>query len=315
MAQPTNTFAVNDAVGVREDLSDAIYLLNTAETPFLSALERVAATSTKHEWQTEALASASTSNFNIEGDDATTDATVATARRYNYTGISDKVAQVTGTLEAVKKAGRNSEMAKQMAKRAKELKKDQEAILLANQAASAGTDTAARTIAGAQSWIKSNIDKASDGTAATGDGTDTYTAGTARALQESSIEAALASAWDNGGNPTMGICGKFQKRKIASFSGSSTKTQDGSSKKVVNTVDMYVDPLGNEIKFVPCRQAPTTVVYMFDMDMVKLAVLRDYQTSELAKTGDSIRKQLLVEYTLEMCNEAAHAGVYDLTTS
>jgi hypothetical protein len=222
---------------------------------------------------------------------------------------------VSGTQEAVKKAGRNSEMAKQMAKRAKELKKDQEAILLANIAYAAGGDTSARKCAGAMAWIKSNIDKASDGTASTGDGTDIQTAGTARALQDSFVEAALASAWDNGGNPTMGICGKFQKRKIAGFSGSSTKTQDGSSKKVINTVDMYVDPLGNEIKFVPCRQAPTSAVMMFDMDMVKLGVLRDYETKELAVTGDSVRKQILVEYTLEMSNEAAHAAVYDLTTS
>jgi hypothetical protein len=314
MAQPTNTFATNDSVGNREDLVDAIYLLNTAETPFLSALERVTATSTKHEWQVEALASASTSNLVIEGDDATTDAVTATSRRYNYTGISDKVAQVSGTQEAVKKAGRNSEMAKQMAKKTKELKKDQEAILLGNQAASAGTDTTARTIAGANSWIKSNIDKASDGTASTGDGTDIYTTGTARALQESFIEGALASAWDNGGNPTMGICGKFQKRKIAGFSGNATKTMEA-NRKVVNTVDVYVDPLGNEVKFVPCRQVATSVIFMFDMDMVKLGVLRDYQTADLAKTGDSIRKQILVEYTLEMSNEAAHAGVYDLTTS
>jgi hypothetical protein len=315
MGQPTSTFSTYDAVGNRESLSSAIHMLNTAETPFLSALEKVEGTSTKHEWQTEALASASASNFVIEGDDATTDASTATARRYNYMGISDKVAVVSGTQEVVKKAGRSSEMAKQMSKRAKELKKDQEAILLANQAAAIGTDTTARNIAGAQAWIKTNINKAADATACTGDGTDIHTDGTARALEESFIEAALADAWDNGGNPTMGICGKFQKRKIAAFSGSSTKTQDGAAKKVVNTVDMYVDPLGNEIKFVPCRQAPTDVVYMFDMEMVKMAVLRDYTTADLAKTGDSIRKQLLTEYTLEMCNEAAHCVVSDLTTS
>jgi hypothetical protein len=250
----------------------------------------------------------------IEGDDATTDASVATARRYNYTGISDKVALVSGTQEEVKKAGRNSEMAKQMAKRAKELKKDQEAILLANQAAVAGTDTLARGVAGAQAWIKTNISRDAGSTPSTGDGSDIHTDGTPRALQEIFVESALADAWDSGGNPTMGVCGKFQKRKIAGFSGSASKTMEA-SKKVVNTVDMYVDPLGNEIKFIPCRQAPTDVVFMFDMDMIKLAVLRDYRTTDLAKTGDSIRKQILTEYTLEMCNEAAHAAVYDLTTS
>lgn len=186
---------------------------------------------------------------------------------------------------------------------------------LANAAAAAGTDTSARKVAGAQAWLHTNIDKAADGTAPTGDGTDTFTPGTARALQESFLENALALCWDAGGEPTMGICGKFQKRKIASFSGSATKTSDGAAKKVVNSVDIYVDPLGNEIKFVPCRQAPTSAVFLFDMDHVKFGTLRDFETSELAKTGDSQRKQILVEWTLEMCNEAAHGVVADLTTA
>jgi hypothetical protein len=251
----------------------------------------------------------------IEGDDATTDAGTATVRRYNYTGISDKVALVSGTVDVIKKAGRRSEMAFQMANRMKELKRDVEKAALENQAAVAGTDTLARVVAGAQAWIRTNVDKDAGGTLATGDGSDIYTdSATTRALQETYVETALASCWDNGGNPTMGICGKFQKRKIAAFSGSATKTAEA-NKKVTNTVDIYVDPLGNEIKFVPCRQAPTDVVYLFDMEHVKFGVLRDFQTSELAKTGDSMRKQILVEWTLEMCNEKAHGGVYDLTTS
>jgi hypothetical protein len=274
-----------------------------------------AAESNSQEWQTHSLTSASSSNFVIEGDDATTDAGTATTRRYNYMGISDKVALVTGTQEVVKKAGRKSEMAFQMANRMKELKRDVEKALLENQAAAIGTDTTARIVAGAQAWIKTNIDKASDATACTGDGTDIHTDGTARALTENMGEAVLAACWESGGEPTLGICGKFQKRKIAGWSGNATRTSNGDVKKVTNAVDIYVDPLGNEVKLVPCRQAPTDVVYFFDMEHVKMAVLRDFETSLLAKTGDSIRKQILVEYTLEMCNEAAHGIITDLTTS
>jgi hypothetical protein len=273
------------------------------------------AESNSQEWQTHALTAASSSNFVIEGDDATTDAGTATVRRYNYTGISDKVALVSGTVDAVKKAGRRSEMAFQMANRMKELKRDQEKAALENQAWVAGNDTLARKVGGAQAWIKTNVNKAADATASAGDGSDIHTDGTARALQEAFLETVLAACWEEGGEPTMGICGKFQKRKIASFSGSSTKNIDGATKKVVNSVDVYVDPLGNEIKFVPCRQAPTDVVFLFDMEHVKLGVLRDYFTQELAKTGDSTRKQILTEWTLEMCNEKAHGGVYDLITS
>jgi len=261
------------------------------------------------------LTAASGTNKVLEGDDATTDASTVTARVYNYRQISDKVARVTGTQETVNKAGRRSEMAFQMEARMKELKRDVESALLENNASVAGNATVAPECAGAQAWIKTNIDKASDATASAGNGTDGYTDGTARALQESQVEAALALAWTNGGNPTMGILNAFQKRKFASFSGSSTKTSDGDKKKVVNSVDIYIDPLGNEVRLVPCRQVPTDVIYFFDPEYIKFAVLRDFKSMDLAKTGDSERKQIIVEYTLEVSQEKAHAAVYDLAAS
>ena len=197
----------------------------------------------------------------------------------------------------------------------KEIKRDVETRLLGNYASVAGNATLEPECAGLQAWVKTNIDKASDGTASAGNGTDIYTDGTARALQESQVEAALSLAWTNGGNPTMGILNAFQKRKFASFSGSSTKTSDGDKKKVVNSVDIYIDPLGNEVRLVPCRQAQTDVIFFVDTEYVKFATLRDFKSVDLAKTGDSERKQIIVEFTLEVCQEKAHAAVYDLATS
>ena len=315
MALPSNTLTSFSAVGNREDLADIIYDISPAETPFLSAIPKTKATGVKHEWQTHSLTAASGTNKVLEGDDATTDASTTTARVYNYRQISDKVARVTGTQEVVNKAGRRSEMAFQMEARMKEIKRDVETRLLGNYASVAGNATLEPECAGLQAWVKTNIDKASDGTASAGNGTDTYTDGTARALQESQVEAALSLAWTNGGNPTMGILNAFQKRKFASFSGSSTKTSDGDKKKVVNSVEIYIDPLGNEVRLVPCRQAQTDVIFFVDTEYVKFATLRDFKSVDLAKTGDSERKQIIVEYTLEVCQEKAHAGVYDLTTS
>ena len=315
MALPSNTLTSFSAVGNREDLADIIYDISPAETPFLSAIPKTKATGVKHEWQTHSLTAASGTNKVLEGDDATTDASTTTARVYNYRQISDKVARVTGTQEVVNKAGRRSEMAFQMEARMKEIKRDVETRLLGNYASVAGNATLEPECAGLQAWVKTNIDKASDGTASAGNGTDTYTDGTARALQESQVEAALSLAWTNGGNPTMGILNAFQKRKFASFSGSSTKTSDGDKKKVVNSVDIYIDPLGNEVRLVPCRQAQTDVIFFVDTEYVKFATLRDFKSVDLAKTGDSERKQIIVEYTLEVCQEKAHCGVYDLTTS
>lgn len=314
-ASPTNTFQTFAAIGNKEDLSDIIYDVSPAETPYLSAIPKIKATGVKHEWQTHALTAASSANKNVEGGDADTDAATVTTRLYNYRQIADKVARVSGTQEAVSKAGRRSEMAFQMEARMKEIKRDVESSLLENVASAAGNATTAPVCAGLQAFIKTNTDKASDATASAGNGTDIHTDGTARALQESQVESVLALAWANGGNPSLGFLNAFQKRKFAAFSGSSTKTSDGNTKKVVNSVDIYIDPLGNEVRLVPCRQVPTDVIYFVDPEYAKFAVLRDFKTQDLAKTGDSERKQIIVEFTQEVCNEKAHAAIYDLSAS
>jgi hypothetical protein len=315
MTQPTGTHSTYDHVGRREDLSDIIYDVTPTETPFLSAIPKGKATSTKHEWLTRSLAAASGANAVIEGDDAETDAANANVRLFNYTQISDKVARVSGTQEAVNNAGMQSTMAKEMEDKMKELKRDVETTLLQDVAYNAGTDTLARKMAGLSTYIKTNISKAADGTAATGDGSDAYTEGTARALSEDLVEAALATGWSNGANPSLGVLNAFQKRKFASFSGSSTKMSDGDKRKVTNNVEVYVDPLGTEIRLVPCRQMQTDKIFFVDPEYLEFTTLRNFFTKDLAKTGDSERKQIIVEYTMEVRNEKAHCGVYDLTTS
>lgn len=315
MAQPTNTFSSYDAVGNREDLSDIINLISPTETPFLSSIGKGKASSTLHEWQKDSLAAADGANFVIEGDDATADAISPTTRVSNYCAISDKVAVVTGTQESVSKAGRKSEMAREMKKKMQELKRDIETILLQNSAKSAGSDTAARKVGGLQAYVTTNTSIGGTAVAATGDGSDAHTAGTARVLTESMFEDVLSQCWEQGGTPTMAILNAFQKRKAAAFSGNSTKNLDSEDRKVVNSVDVYIDPLGNEVRLVPDRFAPTNAVFFVDPEYVKFATLRDFQTHDLAKTGDTLKKQILVEYTLQVGNEAAHGGIYDLTTA
>ena len=110
MALPTNTFSSYTAIGNREDLSDVIYRIDPADTPFMTACEREKATAVSHEWQTQSLAAVDTNNAVLEGDDATTDAATPTVRLGNICQISDKVARVTGTQRAAESAGRDDEL-------------------------------------------------------------------------------------------------------------------------------------------------------------------------------------------------------------
>jgi hypothetical protein len=315
MAQPTNTYSTNDMAGIREDLSDIIYDVSPTDTPFLSMAGRAEATNTYHEWQVDSLAAAAT-NYVIEGDDATTDAGVSTTRRGNYTNISDKVARVTGTARAVNTAGRADEMDYQVLKRAKELKRDMEKVLLDNNARVSGDDTTARECAGAPAWLFTNTDFGAGGADGAGDGTTARTDGTQRAFTEDQVKTVMQLCWEEGGMPDTLMVGSFNRQVASSFTAGKSGFQKAEDSTLHATYDVYESDFG-QLKMIPNRFMRSRDALILQMDMWKVAFMpgRNMVTTDLAKTGDTDRKQILAEYTLEACNEKANGGVFDLTTS
>ena len=314
MAQPTNTFDTYDSVGEREDLSDVIYSISPTDTPFLSSAAKTQATAVLHEWQTDALAAAVTNNAVIEGDEATLDASVATTRLSNSSQIMDKTVVITGTQESVDKAGRASEIAYQIAKKAKELKRDMESTLTSNNLEVTGGSGTARQLGALGSWVITNDDMAADGASGAGAGNAAHTNGTQRAFTESQLKSVIKSVWNAGGDPSMIMVGPFNKQKLSGFTGNSTRFDAGADATLYTSVDVYASDFG-QLQVVPNRFSRDRDAYVLDMDYWGVAFLRDFSMHELAKTGDSEKRQLLVEATLESRNEAASGSVMDLTTS
>tara|TARA_R100001443_G_scaffold97_2_gene375 strand:- start:1089 stop:2030 length:942 start_codon:yes stop_codon:yes gene_type:complete len=313
MAQPTNTFDTYDSIGEREDLSDVIYNISPTDTPFLSSAAKTKSTAVLHEWQTDALAAASTSNAVIEGDEATLDAVTATTRLSNSCQIMDKTVVITGTQEAVDKAGRASEIAYQIAKKAKELKRDMEAQITTNNAEVTGSATAAREMGSLGAWVATNDVMGTSGTSGSV-GNTARTDGTQRAFTEDLLKSVIKSVWNEGGNPTMVMVGPFNKQKLSGFTGNSTRFDAGADATLYTSVDVYASDFG-QLQVVPNRFSRDRDCYVLDMDYWGVAFLRDFSMHELSKTGDSEKRQLLVEATLESRNEAASGLVADLTTS
>ena len=315
MAQPTNTFDTYDAVGIREDLQDVIYSISPTETPFMSAAAREQVKNTFHEWQTDSLAAAVTNNKVIEGDDASLDAVSATARIGNYTQIMDKTVVITGTQEAVDKAGRASELAYQIAKKSKELKRDIESTLLTNQVRAAGNSSTARTFGSIGAWIATNDNFAADGSSPTAaDASDARNDGTQRALTEALLKTVLQSCFSNGGEPSMAICGPVNKQVISGFTGRSSARQMVDANTVEASVSIYASDFG-ELKIVPSNFSRERSLLLVDPDYAKVSYLRDFKTVDISTIGDAQTKMILCEYGLEMSNESAHGIVADLTTS
>jgi len=314
MALPTSTFNTYEAIGNREDLIDKIYKTSPTDTPLISAIERVKASAVNHEWQTQALAAADTNNAVLEGDDAVTDAATPTVRLGNIAQISDKVPRVSGTQQAVEHAGRANEMDYQIGLKTQELKIDMEAIVFGtNQVKNAGAVGTARRTASILTWLKTNNSSGATGAApVTADGAALRTDGTQRAFSEALLKSVLQSIWTNGGKPGTIAVGGGNKQAFSTFTGRSTPMEEASSKKIVASVDFYDSDFGKQ-KVMASRNMRTRDCLILQMNMWALATLRNMKMSDLAKTGDSQRVQVMTEYSLEARNEKSSGIVGDLT--
>ena len=321
-------FRTYTAIGQREDLANTIYNIAPTETPVVSSIGKTKATATYHEWQTDNLAAASAAGL-IEGADAAGASDSPTVRVGNRTQIQGKTVHVSGTLDAVDKAGRKTETAYQLAKAGQELKRDMEKTILGNVIQSNGTaGSAARVLGSIQTWLLTNF--VSEGTGGApagpvgGNGTAVRTSagsGNYGAFEESKLKEAVKSCFENGGNPTLLVVPPTQKQAVSAFTGIAAQRFQAPSDKqttIVGAADVYMSDFGT-LSVVPDRFMTADggtgggeQALLLDPTMASIATLRPFQSNLLAKTGDSEKHQMLVEYTLQVSNEKAHGIVADL---
>lgn len=322
MAVNANTNETYDVSTIREDLQDALISISPTETPFMSSIGRKTADNTYFEWPTVDLASPSSTNRVIEGESAPgNDAPTNAVRLGNYTQLSDKVVEVSSTANAVNGVGDAQTLAKQLAYKLKELKRDMETMLLDNVAASAGASGTARATAGIGGFLRTNVDRGTGGANGTLSGTTSgyvnaaATDGTLRALTETMLKDVIASCWDNGAEPSIVLCGSAVKQKISStFTGSATRYRDISDKKVVASIDLYVSDFG-ELQIVPTRFQRARDVLVLDPSYARVAYLQNTKQEKLAKTGHAERRLISVEYGLQIDTEKAHGIIADIDGS
>jgi len=311
MAKVTNAFDTYSATSDREDLSNIIYNISPMQTPFMSSIGKRSIKNVVFDWQTEALASP-VSTGELEGFELSRSAAVATTRVSNVAMISKRDATVSGSQESSDPAGKRSEMAHQLAIMSKALKRDMEEALCQKNGKTTGNATTARKTGAFESWMKSNVSNAA-GSTPTGGGT-APTDGTQRALTEPLLKAVLQSCFENGGEPSLAICGPVNKQKISGFTGRSSARQMIDATTVEASVSIYSSDFG-ELKIVPSNRSRERSLLLVDPEMAKVSYLRDFKTVDIATIGDAMTKMIVVEYGLEVSNEAAHGAVVDLTTS
>lgn len=323
MTQPTNTFDTYAAKGVREDLSDKIYMVSPEKTPVFSMGKRLKAAQKFTEWQRDVLATPNKDNAVVEGDDRTGSSLTATTRVGNYVQLFDKVAVVASTLRKSSTAGRSDDMKYQIATKAiPEIKRDIEAMLLSNNAAVAGNSTTARKSAGLGTMIYTNISSGAGGSTpshTSGAATTAPTAGTGRAFTETLLKTVLASIYTNSGEmPDFVSVTPTHKQTFSGFAGIAVNRYQipkGQQGVIVGGADIYMGDFG-ELTIVPNyvqATANATTALVLNKDAYGVAFLQDIQSSPLAKTGHSDKEMVFAECAAVVTAEAACGKVADLT--
>jgi len=312
------TYQTYTSIGNREDLSDVIYNISPTDTPIMSSIGKTKATAVYHEWQTDSLAANTVSNALVEGATASDITISPTTRLGNYCQIVGKTIMVSGTLEAVDRAGRKSEKAYQLAKVSAELKRDMETIITANQGQSAGNASTARTLGSLLSYLKTNTNEGSGTTAGVDPvtiGVSTRTDGTTRTFTETHLKDVVAKVFSSGGTPSTLFVSPAQKQVVSAFTGLAAQRYQvptSGQATILAGADLYQSDFG-VLQIVPNRFMRTRDALVLDPEYAALAYLRPFQTNELARVGDAEKTQILAEFTLEVRNEAAHGGAFDLS--
>ena len=312
---------------VRESLTDVIYNISPTEVPLQANIGRGSTSNTLHEWQIDELAAVDTSNAAIDGADFGTDSSDEASRIGAYAQISIKYLAVSRRANIVNKAGRKSELAYQIAKKGKELRRDVEAIACLGQATLAGNSTTASLSPGLGAWIKTNTSRGATGTdpalsnTTYGQPTTAPGDGTQRALTETLLLGILKDCYVQGGNPNMVMVGPTVKQRFSNFMFTAnariaTQYQDqGKSMRggvsVVGAVDTYVSDF-TVIDIVPNRFQRERDVWVLDTEYWEMTYLDGYKTETIAKIGDAERRHMLVDWLLKSNNEAASGVVADV---
>lgn len=297
--------------GNREDLSDVLYDLSPTETPFISLAKKGKADATHHEWLTDSLEDPA-KNAVVEGHVAEPKKAGSRVRLGNYTQILEKTASVTGTQEKAKKGGGiKSEMAYQVARRMKEIKRDLERTLVGSspQAAKAGSDSVAREMASFVSFMNSDTwEGAQSGTTApTGDGKTAPVAGTARQFDQSLLVAALEKMWtqSSGAENLTALMGASIRGAFSKLPGTATRYVSTDDARLQASIDVY-DGDFHTVTAVPDRWSDPAAMFLIDKDYVSIDDYRPIFSQDLATTGDGMQKQIIWETTLKVGNPLAH---------
>lgn len=235
----------------------------------------------------------------LEGDDADYGPIVDITAPYNYTGIFQKGIKVTGSQQVIDQYGISDEFSYQSNKAVPSLSRLVEKAIF-HGIRSAGSASAPRSFGGLGTFI----------TTSTG---NSVNAG--GAIAKSDIDNLMEAIMLDGGSPDLFVCSPSIGNDVRALIDSSSfvrVTQENSAFGMMPIT--RINTQYGSLRMVESRWCPVSTAWMLDSRKVGLYTLRPFSTHTLAVTGDSVKGEVIGEFSLLVANENAHGQIYGLTS-
>ena len=313
MPQIANSFATFNSSRVREELGNKIWNVSVSETPGLALVGKEKVATTNPNWLTESFR-AGAANRKEQGNAAAPSARSDVVRYQNWTQISDDTFAITGTQQAVDKAGGSDEVAKQEAKSMTEVKKDVEVGFFQNTTSIAPAAGVAPQARGVLGFVATNTDIGGGVGANPNPLTNTAPVdGTLRSANETQLKNVLQKMFDSGApmDNLYALIPSNLRGTYDTFLAGQTRFDKAEDKTLTATLEVYIGPFGR-VKFVNARHMRTREVFIINPEYLSLGTLRPMRCDPIGKRGDADERHTVVEWTCLVKNERALAAIRDL---
>jgi hypothetical protein len=216
---------------------------------------------------------------------------------YNYSFILQKTIEISRSDGRITRYGISDLLEYEKSKKMDELKRDLTRKPYYGQR-KAGSASTPRDAGGLDTFITTNV-----------------TAAASAALTLKNIEDAVQTSFDNGGNPSLLVCGGWAKRKIASWFEGAVRTERSETLGGV-MIDRIQTAMGPTLDVMVDRYCPTNKLYILDPSLVGYITIDDLFWEDLAKTKDTAAYgQIVGEYGFVVADEAKHAIISGFSTT
>jgi hypothetical protein len=232
----------------------------------------------------------------LEGDDATYGPIVDITAPYNYTSIFEKAIQVSGTQQVIDQYGIDDEFAYQSAKAVPHMLRLVEKMAF-HGIRDAGSASAPRSAGGLLTYI-------TDNTVAAGGG-----------LAKTDVDNLAEYITLDGGSPDLLVMNPAVANDMRALIDSSSFVRVDQENTMFGMLPITrVATQYGMLRLVESRWCPTALSFMLDSRKVGFYTLRPFFSKPLAVTGDSVKGEVVGEFSLLVANDKAHGWISGLTS-